>query len=759
MKTLCKLIIGICTLFMISTAYAQKPIQQGIVKTRGRMINGELIPGVGLEGAAISVDERQLVSSTDGHFSFPIDNDKFRVHSVKKNGYQLVDVDLSIRTLKYSSNPLFLVMDTEEQRRRDLLEAEKKIRRNLAHQLQEREDEIEALKVSEHEKDSLLNNLYQLQSENEKLITNMAKRYATLDYDQLDDFHRDVAFYIENGELTRADSLLRTRGDLEKQVNQILSQGKIIQSEEELLQKAKSVHLTDIEDAAQRCYSFADIFSSRHKNDSAAHYLKLRASLDTTNIEWQREAGLYLIDYLSDYKCAKRYLDRALDVALMQFEAKDIRVLELYSALGQLYYIQDKNDDALTLFKKVIDVYKKEYEHSTPEAASFYNNLGLVYQKKGTYNEALNFFLKAIDVYEEFPVYLQREGVTYYNNVGTIYAIRGEYARSLDYFVRALKVCHKHHIEYDTDIAQCYNNIGMIYRRLRQYTEALDYCKKALDIYKAVYGEQHPQIASCYNNLGIIYCDNGEFTMAKSFLEQALSIQNEVFEPTHSDIIRTIMNLGRVYLGESDYDRALYYFKNAKDSLERINPAYPGLADIYHNIGIVYYFQGKIDTSIEYLDLAFSKRSKSMKGFTPELGNYYYTLALDFAEKQDYVMAVGYALRALTIDRGFHGEFAPAVVDDLLLIGAINKKFGKISESIKTYLEALPIIGKTYGDKSEEVAKVENELASVYLEAKDYDNAMNYYKKSLKAYEKSLGPSHPTTSAVRDNIEYLQSIK
>ena len=60
--------------------------------------------------------------------------------------------------------------------------------------------------------------LYDDQQNNDKLIADMAKRYSTLDYDQLDEFYRQVSYFIENGELTRADSLLRTRGDINVQV-------------------------------------------------------------------------------------------------------------------------------------------------------------------------------------------------------------------------------------------------------------------------------------------------------------------------------------------------------------------------------------------------------------------------------------------------------------------------------------------------------------------------------------------------------------
>lgn len=78
--------------------------QQGYVKTKGRMVNGKHIPGKGLKGATVSIKGRTtvLVNADDGAFSFPVPETKFRVDSVRKKGYQLVDIDALNKTYKPS---------------------------------------------------------------------------------------------------------------------------------------------------------------------------------------------------------------------------------------------------------------------------------------------------------------------------------------------------------------------------------------------------------------------------------------------------------------------------------------------------------------------------------------------------------------------------------------------------------------------------------------------------------------------------------
>ena len=57
-----KLILLSATLLLSVVAFSQT--QQGYVKTKGRMVNGKLVPGQGLKGATISIKGRTLLSNS-----------------------------------------------------------------------------------------------------------------------------------------------------------------------------------------------------------------------------------------------------------------------------------------------------------------------------------------------------------------------------------------------------------------------------------------------------------------------------------------------------------------------------------------------------------------------------------------------------------------------------------------------------------------------------------------------------------------------
>jgi hypothetical protein len=183
-------------------------VQQGMVKTRGRMVNGKHTKGVGLPGTIVSIKGRNDVGvkNKNGTFSFSISGKNFTLQSVSKKGYVLVDADAAPKVYQHSNNTFYIVMEQPEQLLQDELDNMKQIRRTLYEQLELKEAELKKLKtdkkISEKKYQEELQKLYANQEDNEKLIRDMAKRYAQLDFDQLDDKNRRISELILAGRLT-----------------------------------------------------------------------------------------------------------------------------------------------------------------------------------------------------------------------------------------------------------------------------------------------------------------------------------------------------------------------------------------------------------------------------------------------------------------------------------------------------------------------------------------------------------------------------
>ena len=557
----------------VTLSLAQTPVQQGVVKTRGRMVNGKLQPGQGLPGATVHVkgngNEKTLgVKNQNGSFSFNVPGTIFNVTKVQKQGYQLVDADLTTKPVQYSKNTLYIVMETPQQQAQDKLASERKIRRTLETQLHAREDEIEALKeqnkITMEEYRKALQQLYADQESNEKLIKEMAERYATLDYDQLDEFYRQVSYYIEEGELTCADSLLRTRGNVVEQVAEQLQKGQVIQAQEEQLNKAKAVHKLDNEELAHRCYSKYEIFKSLYENDSAAFYLKLRASIDTSNVEWQNEVGWYLKVYVADYSLAKAYFQRMLRQSILQYGEKVDWTASAYNNLGMIFEDQGNYVDALKYYKKALRIGGEVFGSKHPNVAAVYNNIGLIYCEFADYKTALKYLHKALTIWERSFESQYSNIAAAYNNIGIALSELDKNTKAVDYHQKALDIRERHFGQTHPGVADSYLGLGTVFHRQKNYALALENYTRALKMYKTIFGDFHPSVARTYKNMAVVYGDQGDYAKEIELCFKELEVLERFYGAEHPSMADSYNNIGSAYGNQGNLAMALKYFQKAK---------------------------------------------------------------------------------------------------------------------------------------------------------------------------------------------------
>ncbi len=124
-----KLFFILLTLLTLG-AYARTYTQQGIIKTKGRMLSdGRIEPGTNLSSAFVTIkDGNTWESDSNGKILFPVDkDDPFYIQKVYKSGYILTDYDLLSRSLKYSdSTPIYITLEKQGDKIADELAVAKK---------------------------------------------------------------------------------------------------------------------------------------------------------------------------------------------------------------------------------------------------------------------------------------------------------------------------------------------------------------------------------------------------------------------------------------------------------------------------------------------------------------------------------------------------------------------------------------------------------------------------------------------------------
>ena len=580
--------VYVCILiFLMCVCYAIAQNQQGIVKTRGRMVNGQLVAGTRLSGATITLNfGNSLVSGNQGEFSFNVPSRKtYSLVMAEKKGYTLADPEYTRRSFSYSaSNPFYVVLEDVNQRQADINAATRKVRRTLMTQLQKREDEIEALKeqnkLTEEDYQKRLQELYDNQSKSEQLVKDMAERYASTDYDQLDEFNRQVQMYIEEGELQKADSMIRSKGDMEKRVEEYHNAVKankqerqeLNQREAQLVQSEAGAAKT-YEDLSQDLFRKSEIFLQEFKHDSALHYLKMRANLDTTNVD-----AVWDYAFLCDIQ--RKFTDCELyyHICLSEFiQNQDIiNIAKIQNNLGALYY----------------------FLHDYPNSEKYYQ-LALVNHEK---------------LFQQNPeIYRANLAVTQ-NSLGTLYSGLHDYPNSERYYKSALKnyelLFRLNPDAYQIDLASVQNNLGNLYITLHDYPNSEKYYKLALENKEKLL-QQNPDayrafFAKTTNNLGTLYLFTHDYANSEKYIKSALEDYEQLFHQNpdayKADLAMTQNNLGTLYRELYNFPISEKYYKYSEENYEQLFHLYPdayraGLARTCLNMMLLYTI---IDTEEQY---------------------------------------------------------------------------------------------------------------------------------------------------------------
>ena len=566
MRRLLTLLTFVCLIVLPQISKAQTQQQQVVVKTRGRIYaNDNYRPGVRVPEAYVKVrGDKSYESDARGEIKFGVSSQGYTIEEIKKTGYTLSDADILFREQKYTSAPLYILLENSADLAAYRREIERQVRRNYQATLDVKQAEIERLRS---EGKATAEELERLQAEidrswdlAEQYVDEMTEHYLLIDFDNKEKFDQEVSTYILAGELEKADSLIATRGDLNEANRKH--------------RNAKAAMKNRDEDLASRNYYKYQIASQRHERDSAAYWLEQRASLDRENVDWQVEAARYIEDFLGNYDRALNIYEPTLEYCKEHYGELHEKTATLYNNIGVVYKNKGEYDNALEYYKKAREIMEKVLDPQHPDLAMTYNNIGLVYDNKGEYDNALVYYNKAREIDEKVLDPLHPDLAMTYNNIGAAYYGKGQYDNALEYLNKVREIDEKVLAPQHPDLATTYNNIGAVYDSKGEYDNALEYYIKAKKIDEKVLDPQHPSLATTYNNIGLVYSNKGEYDNALEYLNKAREIQEKVLDPQHPDLAITYVNIAGTYRDKGEFDICLEYLEKALEIFEKSNHPY-----------------------------------------------------------------------------------------------------------------------------------------------------------------------------------------
>lgn len=635
-----KHLVGLILFLTFVTGSAQT--QQGIVKTRGRVVNGLVVPGTRLTGATITLNiGNPLVSGQDGVFSFNVPTGKtYSLVAAKKQGYTLADPEYTHRSFSYSaSNPFYVVLEDEAQRQADINAATRKVRRTLTAQLQAREDEIEALKeqnkLTEAEYQKRLQELYDNQSKSEQLVKEMAERFAAIDYDQLDDFNRQVQQYIEEGELLKADSLINSRGSLEERYARVGKQESVntqrqeeIRQQQESLAKSRELTQREREDLMSDLYAKHSIFLQTFQQDSALYCLKLRADLDTTIVDNVLDYAL-LCDKQKKFDECVRYYEICLRASVNKDDM--IYYAFLLQRVGKL--LLDLNNTIVSgiYLKEAWMIYEQLNQQNPdvflPELAHVLYSLGELHFKLDNPSVSEGYFKASLEntekLFSENPDEYRIQLVANFISMGTLYSNKKDTLNSEKYYKLALehleKIPDDDSDQYLSVLADLQNSLGVLYDDPQNYDKSEKYHKAALENYETLFRKKpdayRKNMAEMQLSIGGFYYIHGDYATCERYYKAALENAEYLFGIAPNASFETLgksqLCLGMLYYTQENYPDSEKYLKLALGNYEiftdQVDPFHiADLAGTRFYLALLYQAQQDYTTAEIYFKVALS---------------------------------------------------------------------------------------------------------------------------------------------------------
>lgn len=285
------------------------------------------------------------------------------------------------------------------------------------------------------------------------------------------------------------------------------------------------------------------------------------------------------------------------------------------------------------------------------------------------------------------------------------------------------------------------------------YITAISYYQKAVPVYEKVYGKNHLYTADTYFFLGLSYSKSGNYKSAISWLEKSYTIYNSANGDKES-AANALSYIGSAYFDSSNYDKALIYYQNELSVRKNIHGEnHKDIANCYANIGLVHEFKGEYKAALNYFQKALAIRQKMFGENDLKTADSYHDIASENYLLGNYQESIDYFFKALKIREELVGSSSYEVAHTLGAIATVYIDAQLFDDA----LVANRATEKIYFDLkinqiSHEFAVLYNERGRIYFSQSDYKNAMLYWQKALEINQKLYGEKNVYTAKAYSNI-------
>ena len=628
-------LIGIILLSF--SAFAQ--LQKGIVRTAGRMNHhGEVIGDVIIraEGA-----QNAVASQPDGTFSIRFhdinEGGVFRLSSIKKLNYEVLDKDLIGRSLAFSSSvPITIVLLDKTQMEAEKREISSRFEKTYADNYNKRVKEIEEQYakqiISLEQKIEALEETDNLYEKIQSQMNEMVEHYVRTDYDVLDSIDGEINHLIELGEFEKAKEKIQSKGNIGERVQAILKLQEQVAHNEQSIRKLQRQQAqlsaqtqANQDNLLKDLRNLYDIAITDFQIDSAYDLINHMLAIAPNDLETLREAAWFNLNWRASYLTSLRYSQKYLKIAHEQYPDSSEKVILGSRMVAQLYSIKFALDSALEIYKSIVPVLEKKRNDPIFDGWLYdvYNSIGYAYNRNNEFDSALYYYDKA---YEELKLHptkdVEEKSANRSYKYAWIYYGKKVFDKSIQYNQDAIR---RYALLKDSDsMAECYRQQSYVYSSMDSVNAALKALYTALNyIPLKVTPRALSTQGNIYSDLSEIYKEQQQYDSALVYINKEMKFR--LFRYSIRDKVYIAYRLSRaeIYAALKNNEAALADYNAAINDMLKFHPDDPAwIAICYRDRGKFFEQTGEIQkaiadyqTAIEY----FKQDSSSPAWHIPNL--------------------------------------------------------------------------------------------------------------------------------------------
>ena len=751
--------ISLFSLFLSISIAVYSQVQQGNVKTLGRPNQ----KGMALAGVTIRVKgiHNAILSKADGAFGMHIQGQTYSLQQVQKQGYELLESSIIGRQYAYSSSvPLTIVMVSQKQLQEDIIRIENNAyntaERNYKQKMSTLEAQKSKNKITIQQYQQQIHDLQDKFEKYQSLIAAVSEHYARTDYDNLDEEEKAINCCIENGELEKADSLMRQNAYIQRLNNLLNNQSRGLKLSQSASDDMAAI-IKQQEKDAEYLYQLYTIALARFDNEKARFYILTRAELDSTVFKWQKDAYEFLCEYQADYDEAEKYSNRSLALAKLDKEGNVLHKAESYNMVGTIWYYKGNLDAAQEMYEKSHEILSVNLEEPHEVTVETYACLGNVFSSRSVkdfqasaFTQAaidrtsmFKYYEKALNICESIPNTSNDMKASCYYCMAMACTIEGEnnnfqndkrdtfinfMSKAQSYYGKAVEEWSKGKI-YQGKIATCYLSMSQISYAQLDFTTTIEKIDSAYNLFKKVYGESHPMIAYCWNNIGSVYSSQDNDSLALSYYSKAYELRKTILGEGHPQTQNSFREVNRIlnkmggslpdslyhetifkeYYQTKDYKKALESFTKAIRFLKKDSVAnHHNLILTYETKALVEKWENEYDAAINDYESALSLRSERSEAESMETAVIYMWIGTMYFSLHDYQKAFKNLNKSYYIHKNIESE-------PNLETSNVLEWLGKVQIMLKNYPRAIRYLEETLKIRKEILEESDPDVQEIKL--------------------------------------------